>query len=85
MTDEKLQTITRLVADTIENSRNTMLCGDLDKQMEIIDVLASVHNELYREVTGGYYDYMFHWANLGYGGCPDDSLFKEEQEGKKDD
>lgn len=44
----------------------------------LMDIIASLHNELYKEIKGEYYDYMFHWANLGYGGCPNDALFKEE-------
>ena len=24
-----------------------------------------------------YYDYAYHWANLGYGGEPNDCLFKD--------
>ena len=77
MTHEKLKEITGKVADVIKEG-GFILEGtsDYDKY-ELLDIIASLHNELYKEVTGEYYDYMFHWANHGYGGVPDDGLFKE--------
>ena len=35
---------------------------------ELLECIASLHNELYKEVTGSYYDYMFHWVNKVTGG-----------------
>ena len=35
---------------------------------DLIEVIASLHNELYKVVTGNYYDYMFHWVNKVTGG-----------------
>lgn len=80
MTDQKLKDITGKVADIIKEG-GFILEGtsDYDKY-DLLDIIASLHNELYHEVTGQYYDYMFHWANHGYGGHPDDSLFKENKE-----
>ena len=78
MTEEKLNRITASVRDAT--------CGFLDKdKYELLDLVVSLHNELYNEVKGRYYDYAFHWANLGYGGDPNDSLFKEaeKQEGRE--
>ena len=92
MTKEKCDEITekirrlflnggRLFADVTE--------GDKQEQMHVVacllDFIASLHNELYKQVFGDYYDYIFHWANLGYGGNPNDSLFKDAEEVKKDD
>jgi hypothetical protein len=79
MTNEKLKEITGKVADVIREG-GFILEGisDYDKY-ELLDIIASLHNELYNEVTGQYYDYMFHWANHGYGGVPDDGLFKEKK------
>ena len=56
-----------------------LLFGSEDEKFDVLDVIASLHNVIYQEVTCEYYDYMFHWANLGYGGDPDDGLFKEEK------
>ena len=55
-------------------------CEKNDTVYNLINIIASLHNELYKEVTGKYYDYMFHWANLGYGGSPDDSMFKDKED-----
>lgn len=44
---------------------------------DLFDVLASVHNELYKTQKGEYYDYMWHWANKCLADC-DDGLFKDE-------
>ena len=30
---------------------------------DLLEVIASLHNELYKVVTSSYYDYMFHWVN----------------------
>jgi hypothetical protein len=93
MTEQKLNEITNNVADIYRNSefydcidcehKDFENCIDCDKKgtiYRLLDIIASLHNELYKEVTGKYYDYMFHWANHGYGGSPNDSMFKEEEE-----
>lgn len=89
MTEQKLEEITSKVREVFSSYGfgncivcKTPECDKCDEKHTIYDalaVLASVHNELYREVTGEYYDYIFHWANLGYGGSPDDSMFKEKE------
>lgn len=88
MPAEKLSDITTKVTDIFRHSEfyDCTLCGgekdclECKKEhtvYELLDVIASLHNELHKEVTGKYYDYMYHWANLGYGGTPDDGLFKK--------
>lgn len=92
MTKEKCDEITekirrlflnggKLFADVIE--------GDKEEKMQavacLLDYIASLHNELYKQVFGDYYDYIFHWANLGYYGNPNDSMFKDNSEVKKDE
>ena len=47
--------------------------------IDLVEVIASLHNMLYKEVTGEYYDYMFHWANK-VGSWVYDDLFKKEDE-----
>lgn len=44
---------------------------------ELLEILASMHNEYYRMVWGQYYDYMGHWTNKEIGGWMDADLFKE--------
>ena len=54
--------------------------GDDSIILHLLDVIASLHNELYNAVTGNYYDYMFHWSNkVGYDGIEDD-FFKDVRE-----
>lgn len=72
MTEEKINKITAAVRDATFNF--------LEKdKYELLNLVVSLHNELYNEVKGRYYDYSYHWANLGYGGEPIDSLFKEAE------
>ena len=42
---------------------------------DLIDIIASLHNEYYKSLYGEYYDYMFHWFNKATAGICDDSLF----------
>jgi len=77
MTEEKLQEITKQIRETIGNGSNILEQGSEDDKYKLLDIIASLHNELYKEVKGEYYDYMYHWANLGYGGEPNDSLYKD--------
>lgn len=92
MTEKRLSDITVRVTDIFTHTKfydclfchdgETVKCLDCEKTgtvYDLLDVIASLHNELYKEVTGEYYDYMYHWANLGYGGSPDDALFKGEK------
>lgn len=44
---------------------------------DLIDIIASLHNEYYKSVHGEYYDYMFHWYNKATAGICVDSLFKK--------
>ena len=93
MTEDKLNKITDKVTDIFRHAKfddciyckheDDLQCFDCEKKgtvYELLDVIASLHNELYKEVKGKYYNYMFHWANLGYGGDPDDSLWKENED-----
>ena len=97
MTDEKMNKITIEVADIFRDTKfydcifcdkgthaNCCTCENKDTVFYLLNVIASLHNELYKVVKGKYYDYVYHWANLGYGGTPNDEMFKE-QEDKGDD
>lgn len=50
---------------------------------DILDVIASLHNLLYEQITGERYDYMFHWTNKIGLDCIDDMFdndcFKKEE------
>ena len=92
MSDEKLDEITSKVCDIFRKTEfsdctfckggDCIECEEPHTVYFLLDIIASLHNELYREVKGEYYDYMFHWANHGYGGSPNDSMFKEEEVNK---
>jgi len=42
---------------------NDNIRGESDDDIDLIDVIASLHNLLYECVNGERYDYMFHWCN----------------------
>lgn len=71
MTTVRLQTITATIKDLMRYDALTV------DRFKLLDIIASLHNELHKEVTGKYYDYMFHWSNKGWGGLVNDELFKE--------
>lgn len=58
--------------------------GEPIKEVDLVDVIASLHNLLYEAVTGERYDYMFHWANKVGSDCVD-NIFDDDQEGEKND
>lgn len=31
--------------------------------VDLLQVISYLHNELYKAITGDYYDYMWHWTN----------------------
>lgn len=71
MTKDKLNDITIFIKG--------VMCNAYDYDTEsLLRVIASLHNELYKIVTGEYYDYMFHWYNKATGGIIEDDLFKED-------
>lgn len=81
MKREKLDEITE---DLKTFFRHEVLdCFDRNNQYaidELLDMVASLHNELYKQITGEYYDYMFHWANKGgYDGLLD-NIYKEDND-----
>lgn len=76
-----------LTGDLIDNViQNPDFVFDLgaEHNIELLEIIASLHNILYKEVTGEYYDYMFHWYNKVAGGTLEDSLYKKYMEGNYD-
>ena len=84
MTKEKLDSITLWIKENIMRNNKIMFEDairgyDGYQDIDMIEVIASLHNMLYKEVTGEYYDYMFHWANK-IGSWVYDDMFKPEEE-----
>lgn len=80
ITEEKLNEITNYIILEIMRNPDIMYDEFIDESdVDIIGVIASLHNLLYEAVTGKRYDYMFHWANKLGGSCNDD-LFDENSE-----
>ena len=46
--------------------------GDKVSEVDLVNIIASLHNLLYEAVTGKRYNYMFHWANKIGAACLDD-------------
>lgn len=57
--------------------------GDEVSEVDLVDIIASLHNLLYEAVTGERYDYMFHWANKCGSACNDDIFDWDIWEDKK--
>ena len=82
--EEKLKMITSKLITEIFLNEEIYNAGYLEEGEEsiilnLLDVIASLHNELYNAITGNYYDYMFHWTNkVGYNSIEDDIFKKEE-------
>ena len=87
MTKERLNSITYYMRQNVWRNPDLMFAMNTDDVNEIdeyfwklIDIATSLHNELYKEVTGEYYNYAFHWTNK-IGACdPEDDLFKNIEE-----
>lgn len=55
--------------------------GEPIEEVDLVDVIASLHNLLYEAVTGERYDYMFHWANKVGSDCVDNIFDDDTWEG----
>lgn len=66
MTPEELKVIRDFIVNYIMRDCDVMYSEARDvghEHIDLICIIASLYNELHKEVTGEYYDYMFHWAN----------------------
>lgn len=87
MNKDKLDKITRTLIENYFRNEDVIFSGvqyeTVDEMEELVDdlleIIASLHNELYKVVTGNYYDYMFHWVNKVTGGMWEhlDDKFKD--------
>lgn len=57
--------------------------GDEVSEVDLVDIIASLHNLLCEAVTGNRYDYMFHHANKIGSICSDDIFDRDIWEDKK--
>lgn len=71
-----------LIDNVIQNPDYVFDTGEYN--IELLEIIASLHNILYKEVTGEYYDYMFHWYNKIAGGSLDDNYYIKYMEGDYD-
>ena len=95
---EKLTNITRFLAEKVFRDMNIMHSwdippveletsfidedGDVISEVDLVDIIASLHNLLCEAVTGKCYNYMFHWANKCGSWCYDDIFDKDIWEGE---
>lgn len=84
---DKLEKITIwLIANVFRNASimyNDVIRGNNKyTDVDLIDIIASLHNLLYESVNGEPYDYMFHWANKVGSDCTD-NIFDDMEEGDK--
>ena len=66
MKREQLDEITEYLISNVWRNPNVMFdnsCIEEDDVSNLIDIISSLHNLLYEEVTGVRYNYAFHWAN----------------------
>lgn len=73
---EKLNEITGKLREDIFQNDDIMWSKELEKlykdtEIDLIDIIASLHNLLYESVTGSRYNYMFHWCNKIGSDCRD--------------
>lgn len=76
MNEQKLDEITTYLKENVFKNTDIMYTDD-DMILDLLEMIASLHNLLYEEVTGERYDYMFHWANK-IGSWVNDDFFDDE-------
>ena len=85
---EKLDKITETLIVEVFRNEDIMLDARFlleheliinNEYVDLIDIIASLHNLLYEAVTGSKYNYMWHWANKVGAWC-EDNIFEEGDE-----
>ena len=77
MNKDQLNKITKYLKENVWRNGNVMFdkeCIEDGDVSNLVDIITSLHNLLYEEVTGERYDYAFHWANK-VGSGVDDNIF----------
>lgn len=77
-----------IVGNIVRNPDVFIKCQDIDvdvdKKLDVIDIIVGLYDMLHKEVTGENYDYMWHWANkIGFW-CEDDRFYKWAVKGETD-
>lgn len=79
---EQLKMIRDFIVNYIMRDDQVMYSDDArdvgPHHIDLIYVIASLYEELHKQVTGEPYEYMFHWANK-VGSWVEDDLFSEEK------
>ena len=79
--EDKEKLITKWLLDNVfENEKYYELHDEdtlNDMIWDLMEIIASLHNEYYKAIRGQYYDYMFHWVNKMNAGSIIDDIFKE--------
>lgn len=83
MNKHKLDEITTYLKENVFKNTDIMYTDD-DMILDLLEMIASLHNLLYEAVTGERYDYMFHWANK-IGSWVYDDFFDDEIGAKHND
>lgn len=84
MTEKELRAITDWLIENVFRNPDIMYDDYFWEQeiyigstcFDLVDVIATLHNLLYEQVTGKKYDYMFHWCNKIGSDC-NDNVFDE--------
>lgn len=75
---EQLEQITDYIAHQIMQDHSIMFDEKIrdyeGNSVDLVEIIAALHNLLYEAVTGIRYDYMFHWANKIGAWVEDDAL-----------
>lgn len=76
--------ITKYLIDNVFRNEEYYMLHDEETLNDMIwnlmEIIASLHNEYYRAIHGEYYDYMFHWVNKMNCGSIIDDIFKKESD-----
>lgn len=89
MTEKQLNELTYWLRENVFKNPDIMYNDwlwyqEIDKDnvdTNLIDIIATLHNIIYKLVTGESYDYMFHWCNKIGSDCDDhvfDKLLESE-------
>lgn len=95
MTEKQLNALTSWLIENIFRNPDIMFDDYFWNQeielygatFDMLDIIASLHNLLYKAVTGQNYNYMFHWCNKIGSDCIDnvfDSLLLNAEERKEE-
>lgn len=80
MNEEELKKVRDFLVDNFFRNPHFVLydniASDEVKDIDLVDLVASLYDMLHLSVTGEHYDYMWHWCNKVGGWCDDLALAK---------